>query len=84
MFLKMHYKYFHVDVIQIKTCVLSTFMTTDVFVKYISMSDTLIFWPRFAVTTMATGLKMSDDVSLNKIDPVVIKTIDQHRPTLIT
>lgn len=71
-FLDMRNKYFHVDVIQIKTCVLSTFMTTDAFVKYISMSDMLIFWPHFAVTTMATEPKMSDDVSLNKIDPLVI------------
>lgn len=35
----------------------------------------VIFWPHFAVTTMATSVKMKDGVSLTTIDRSVIATL---------
>lgn len=35
----------------------------------------LILWPHFAVTTMATSVKMKDGVLLTTVDRSVIKTL---------
>ncbi len=43
----------------------------------------LIFLPRFAATTKATGPKMNDGVSLKTLAPPEIESIRQNGPTRI-
>lgn len=64
-------------------CAVLTLMTAYLCSCNTAHVGRIIFSPRFAVTTMATGPKMKYCVLLNAVDPPEIKTTHQKEQTLI-
>lgn len=72
---------FNIDeyaILIIVTHILHVLKDSKIVVKLIHglyLSVKLIFWPHFAVTTMATSVKMKDRVLLTTVDQFVIKAL---------